>query len=167
MLVTIFIHICIYIYKDIFIYYILNNYKNCAVPSAIVVVAVGEWRLPSLSHPHDYSMHFCWRLFTQRAPPTESTMRVQQNVCMMFVVGAFRVMLFWLPLVRETLFYSLCHPHTSHFHAVVGACLLVILSLALSLSLRRSLRTCAIVTVNRIETERVQCVRFVVAAVRI
>lgn len=48
----------------------LNNYKNCAVPSVVIVVSVAstesEWRLPSLFHPQDYAVHSCWRLFTPR-----------------------------------------------------------------------------------------------------
>lgn len=44
----------------------LNNYKNCAVPSVIVVsVRVNDGDFPSLSHPQHNSVH-SWRLFTPR-----------------------------------------------------------------------------------------------------
>lgn len=44
----------------------LNNYKNCAVPSVIVVSVRANDVAPSLSHPQDNSVHSCWRLFTPR-----------------------------------------------------------------------------------------------------
>lgn len=44
----------------------LNNYKNCAVPSVIVVSVRANDVAPFLSHPQDNSVHSCWRLFTPR-----------------------------------------------------------------------------------------------------
>lgn len=79
-----YVHVCIaHTYTKF-----LNNYKNCAVPSVIVVSVRANDVAPSLSHPQDNSVHSCWRLFTPRerlreraTPPSKMESNAAKRAC--------------------------------------------------------------------------------------
>lgn len=148
----------------------LSNYKNCAVPSVVIVVPVeSEWRLPSLSHPQDNAVCILVGACLLRPRARERRRRRRCRHLLRAMQQNVRVclLLYWCCrgwCYRVTLPFSLLAPTHTHTHlrAAFGACLCA-LSRALSPSF--SLFELCQLTLSAEQPQRVQCVRFVVRIV--
>lgn len=131
----------------------LNNYKNCAVPSVIVVsVRVNDGDFPSLSHPQHCILGAC--LLRERASDAAIWERaMQQNMRVIVSV----LMLSLMRRRQVTLPFSLLAPPHTHTDITFMQLLALVYELSRALSALWALP---------IDTEqRVQCVRFVVRIV--